>query len=95
MKLQKINCYICEKCRTVTVVVHIDEGVTPMMIGCTQKGCEGLASSFMYRIPPPILASGITGNFKPTHEWYKNGDEEQLELRERTDAKPLMVDMNN
>ena len=104
-EIEKRNAYICKECRTVTLIVHIVEGVTPMFIGCTKTGCSGMAISFMYRIPPPLLVS-LSGDLLPSHEWYKPSDTEAstlsegeqdhvkkggLIMRERTDAKPFMV----
>ncbi|HES60142.1 MAG TPA: hypothetical protein ENO18_06910 [Caldithrix sp.] len=91
MKLEKRNAYICKKCRHVTLVVHIDEGVTPMMIRC--ENCGEIAISFMYRIPPPLMVS-FDGSLLPTKEWFNDGGD-QLKLRDRTDAKPVMVEYGN
>lgn len=88
MKLEKRNAYVCESCRHVTLVVHIDDGVTPMLIGCEK--CGKIAISFMYRLPPPLMGS-FNGKLEPTKEWYDNGGE-CLELRNRTQAKPIMVE---
>ena len=103
-EIEKRNAYICKKCRTVTLIVHIDEGVTPMFIGCTKTGCSGMAISFMYRVPPPLLVS-FNGDFLPSHEWYKpskieasilsEGEQDHIKkggliMRERTVAKPFM-----
>ena len=104
IQIEKRNAYICKECRTVTLIVHIVEGVTPMFIGCTKPGCSGKAISFMYKVPPPLLVS-FNDDFIPSHEWYKpseieasmlsDGQQEHIKkggliMRERTDAKPLM-----
>lgn len=61
----KVNAYICDNLH-ITVTKNIDEGVTPMFIGCPE--CKALcdeyeaATSRMYRVNQSI---------PHTHEWYK------------------------
>jgi len=105
MKFEYRNAYVCEKCRYITLTVHVDKGVTPMFLGCRNpKGCDGTATSFVYQLPG-ALAMSINGKLLPTHEWYKPGPDEKLTagerdhveqggvlLRERTDAPALIRD---
>jgi hypothetical protein len=104
MRIEKRNCYICDKCSHVTITVDVAEGTTPMTMNCTRPGCTGNSYSFWYRLPPP-LAIPMMGKFPATHEWYKpdpftvkeyekmhvnNGG---LLLRPRTDAKPITLEL--
>lgn len=52
-KRGEINGWRCEECGAVTYCVHVDDGVTPMFLGCrATEGCNGRASSLMYPGPP-------------------------------------------
>lgn len=61
------NGYLCPVCKKATITVDVDEGVTPMFLGCrATEGCEGLAQSIMYpKEPRPA------GTPAPAWEWYK------------------------
>ena len=106
MKFEYRNAYVCQKCRYVTLTVHIDEGVTPMFLNCRKPGgidaCDGTAVSFMYNLPGS-LALSPDDKLNPTHEWYKPGPDQKLSdfekdhvdnggvlLRDRTDAAPIL-----
>ena len=108
LKIEKRNAYICKQCRKVTLLVHVDLGVTPMFIPCTSHGCNGVAISFMYRLPPPLLVS-LNNELLPSHEWYKPSEIEfnmldksqqdhvkngGLLIRERTKAEAIMQMLN-
>jgi hypothetical protein len=72
----KLNAYRCDDCGGNTVTLDVDEGVTPMFLGCradgTETGCGGRAVSMGYpKGPAPSWAV-------PAWEWYKPGP---VELR--------------
>lgn len=68
-----INGYYCPLCRQLTVTIHADQGVTPMMLGCrSTPGCHGRAVSTGYRTAPGMPA--------PTHEWYRPAGRELRKL---------------
>lgn len=49
-----INGYACPECKKVTVVMHRDAGVTPMMLACRMtENCTGRAYSLGYPPNPP------------------------------------------
>lgn len=101
--LPRENAYVCAKCCKPTVTVDVDEGVTPMFIGCrATEGCDGMAQSMMY--PKHDRPAHIPA---PTFEWYKPTEAEAAEadkeypgslehwkqgglfMRPRTDATPV------
>lgn len=61
------NAYRCDDCGKFTTTIDVDEGVTPMFLGCrATPGCKGRAVSSCYpegprpaHIPPPAF------------EWYR------------------------
>jgi hypothetical protein len=60
-----INAYRCKDCHDVTVVRHVDQGVTPMFLACrVTDGCQGMAVSAGYQADPAQLPP-------PTFEWYR------------------------
>ena len=65
-KSNKINAYICEKCRQATVTVNACDGTTPFMIQCRANniGCGSMAQSSMYQNSQDLL---------PKWEWYRPG----------------------
>lgn len=95
MKFPKINAYVCESCKRVTVTVNVDDGVTPMFMACPfptvkesilSKGsvCGMQAVSFMYRLAPcfysnPLLAA--------EWEWYKPSEQEAIDKKYTQAAK--------
>lgn len=79
-----VNAYSCPVCDSVWGVVQLDDGVTPMFVGCrATEGCEGRSVSQGY-------PSGPVPQFiidKVHHEWFRSTPgEELLDLRELTDA---------
>jgi hypothetical protein len=68
-KAGDINGYLCPECGRTTVVIHVDDGVTPMFLACRADGhepteeCMGLAVSLMYPPGPPPS--------EPEWEWYR------------------------
>lgn len=69
MSKGQVNVYICRPCGWRRVTTDVDEGVTPMFIGC--DGCGKLAASNMYRVGP---------GREPTHEWYSPGVAERKRM---------------
>lgn len=94
----RINGWTCGTCGEHTYAVHVNEGVTPFMLGCRAEGlepkkanCKGLARSMMYPSKPP-----------PSHvktavkwEWYTPDNVEyQLlnrDVREHVDKRGLLI----
>jgi hypothetical protein len=65
------NTYTCRGCGFRIVTIDVDEGVTPMMLGCRSgTKCRGTMMSSMYRPPDPEAP--------PTHEWYKPAPAEMV-----------------
>jgi hypothetical protein len=61
------NAWHCGECGRFTVAVHVDEGVTPFVIGCrATPGCQGLARSIFY--PPEPWPSWAP---EAEWEWYR------------------------
>ena len=66
-------------CDGITYAIHVDDGVTPMFLGCrATEGCSGTGVSLMYPAPPV-----------PKHvldavawEWYRPIGRELVELNE-------------
>lgn len=60
-----VNAYECDDCGRYTVVVHVDQGVTPMFLACRATvGCTGRAHSTGYQLDPSQLPG-------PEWEWYR------------------------
>lgn len=67
-----INAYVCSTCYRLTVVEHVDRGVTPMYMSClATEGCVGTARSMRYPPNPPQKVKDAV-----RWEWYKPDDEE-------------------
>jgi RNase P subunit RPR2 len=69
----RINCYVCSNCGSVTKTKDVDSGVTPFIHSCEK--CGGEARSTMYRDAVP--------NQEPTQEWYRPTLEETIKLRKK------------
>jgi hypothetical protein len=68
----KKNAYQCRKCGKYTITVDVDEGVTPMLLGCRADGsleptCEGQAVSMFY--PPEPWPDDVPT--EPQFEWFR------------------------
>lgn len=84
------NAYYCEGCRSYTVVVHADDGVTPMFLACRAKGepdspendCKGRSHSMMYPDEPwpEKDGNGTPIPTEPTYEWYAPDEAEKRTL---------------
>lgn len=80
-----INAYYCPDCQSYVVVIHRDEGVTPMFLACRAKGeptdpandCKGMSTSLGY---PAAETWPIPRT--PTWEWYKPDAEQIAEMDE-------------
>jgi NAD-dependent SIR2 family protein deacetylase len=73
----KLNQYTCNTCYQKITTEDIDEGVTPMLLGC-RYGCGGTMLSHMYQVDEE----------SPTvdYEWYKPS------LREARRRGPMMLE---
>lgn len=48
-----VNAWKCEECGLLLVAIHVDDGVTPMLLGCrVTAGCTGMMISSGYPRPP-------------------------------------------
>lgn len=88
------NAYYCEDCRGYLVVVHADDGVTPMFLACRVKGeptdpandCKGRSHSLMYPTEPWPEKDGFGTAIptEPTYEWYAPDERERRTLKPDT-----------
>ena len=62
MSLMKKNLYRCQECGFIIITIDKDEGVTPFMIECQSKKCQGEMLSSFY---------SCDQNLKPRYEWYR------------------------
>lgn len=67
----RVNCYVCQKCRHITKTIDVDAGVTPFMHTC--ESCGDMAQSTFYKDVAP--------NLKPTQEWYRPSLKQVLKMR--------------
>jgi hypothetical protein len=84
------NVYWCGECRGYMVVIHRDDGVTPMFLACRAKGeptdpendCKGRSHSLMYPDQPWPERDGYGTPIptEPTYEWYAPDEREQRTL---------------
>ena len=59
----RLNQYTCNDCGGTITTVDVDEGVTPMFLGCqVAPTCLGRMASHMYQ---------VQGTPEPTHEWFR------------------------
>ena len=67
----RLNTYTCTTCKKEIVTREIHEGTTSFMLKCrATEGCPGkMESAFYSRIP---------ANIKPTWEWYRRNDIENM-----------------
>ncbi|HEY3435109.1 MAG TPA: hypothetical protein VGK41_05605 [Solirubrobacterales bacterium] len=72
----KINGWSCPICRETTYAVHVDDGVTPFMLGCKTKSCEGMGRSMFYPDGPPPQHVLVAVSW----EWYSPDDRERRKL---------------
>ena len=89
----KENTYTCDTCGQFMVTVHVDDGVTPMLLRCRVSGCKGMGHSAWYRGRPEGAGEPRWEWFKPTERAIKRMTPEMqdhirsggLDLRERHD----------
>lgn len=85
MKPGARNAYFCPTCKGYTITVDVDEGVTPMFLGCRATGdvvaCGGRAESLGYPPEPWPMADpgGRQIPQTPMFEWYRP---DEVELRD-------------
>ena len=84
MSLMKNNLYRCQECGFIVVTIDKAEGVTPFMIGCRSKKCQGEMYSSFYSCGQSLRA---------TYEWYHPNKIRQLFLHRLTkkDVKEGML----
>lgn len=65
--MSNLNRYTCKKCDGTIITQDLDEGTTPMMLGCrATESCEGMMVSSGYQ--------GVTGS--PDYVWRKPSAQE-------------------
>lgn len=69
----RVNCYKCDHCKNVTKTIDVDNGVTPMLIGC--DNCGQMAKSTFY--------TDIVPGQPPTKEWYRPTLEKVMKMHRR------------
>lgn len=74
-KVGEINGWVCKDCGEVTYAVHVDEGVTPMFLGCCASAtCNGQGVSLMYPSPPApdyVIAAVRWEWYRPSLQWAR------------------------
>lgn len=71
-----INAYVCSTCYKLTIVQHVDKGVTPMYMACqVTEGCDGTGRSMRYPVDPPQKVIDAVG-----FEWYRPSHREFVNL---------------
>lgn len=76
-KRGEVNGWLCDHCGKHTYCVHVDDGVTPMFLGCrTTPDCLGTGTSLMY--PPPPIPEHVREAVE--WEWYRPGEVEMRTL---------------
>jgi hypothetical protein len=101
----EINGWRCDVCGQHTYCVHVDDGVTPMFLGCRAGtvGCKGTGVSLMYPSPPypqHVLDAVAWEWFRPSRRATRRMEAGMrdhiekggLELRPLTDAGRRVVD---
>ena len=68
----RVNCYTCQYCGTVTKTKDVDSGVTPFIIGCPK--CQHECYSAFYKDTSPAL--------QPSFEWYRPDLKRTLKLKD-------------
>lgn len=76
----RINGWICDHCGLPTYAVHVDHGVTPMLLACRASGrlndCPGMAVSMGYPAPKP--PADVVHN--TLWEWYRPAEIELAKM---------------
>lgn len=72
----RVNCYVCPRCKHITKTIEVDSGVTSFLFPCEK--CGAIARSTMY--------NDIAPSQEPTQEWYRPTLKEVLKLRSKNTA---------
>lgn len=96
MRSGAVNAWKCDACGLLTVAVHVDEGVTPMVLACRRvEGCPGMGKSLFYvPLHPDVVELLAWEWYRPTERWTRRQDPEMrrhieqggLVIRPLTDA---------
>lgn len=70
-----INAYVCRDKNCLTIVQHVDKGLTPNYMACQAPGCIGTARSMNYPPDPPQKVIDAV-----RWEWYRPDLEEFRQL---------------
>lgn len=73
----RVNCYKCDRCGTITKTIDVDDGVTPFGHTCEHCGNPFATSTFYNDIAPKQ---------RPTQEWYRPSLEETLKWRSKNES---------
>lgn len=73
----RVNCYVCDPCGSITKIRDADPGVTPFYYTCDSCGNPLAKSSFYNDVAPDM---------EPQHEWYRPSLSETLKFRKKTDV---------
>ena len=72
----KVNAYDCPICNKAAITRDVDDGVTPMLLGCRMTpGCKGLSQSRFYRVPQEWWDCA-------RFEWYKPTEKQARKMSE-------------
>lgn len=69
----RVNCYVCPRCKHITKTIDVDSGVTSFLHTCEK--CGSIARSTMY--------NDIAPSQEPTQEWYRPTLKEVLKWRSK------------
>ena len=58
----RVNCYRCDRCGSITKTIDVDDGVTPYSYTCEYCGNPYAISTMYHDVSPKQ---------KPTQEWYR------------------------
>lgn len=83
----KKNKYTCEICSHEINTADRDEGTTPMIIGCNQGECDGLAKSHFYHCDQDIEPESIFIKPKSNTEWIAIEDELVRDIKNKHPQK--------
>lgn len=78
----KKNIFICKECKHQIKTGDRDSGRQPMVIGCTQPNCDGIAKTSFYLVNQTIVPESIFIKPKNTFEWDAIRKELESNIRE-------------
>ena len=73
----RVNCYRCDSCGSITKTIDVDDGVTPYYYICEHCGNPHAISTMYHDVAP---------RQKPTQEWYRPSLKETLKWRGKNDS---------